>query len=523
MPLVTATPRGNRNGQVLTEFIDSVGTTGVTYSYPTTQEMITIRNTGEKPITITIGGTSQTIQPGNKWDNVADFSSFDIVSTSGVQSFEARTDEKGSTFDTPEGQYFSSVASMANLLGDKLYTPSGFSWANPPIQIYKNTLNQYIPIFDVANYQITGKTYYVDPVNGNDANDGLSQSSALLRLKTATSKADVDVVIISAGTVYRNDLPATINRTMSIKAALGASVILSAHDQLAWTQTAGKTITWQAARSTVARVYDTKFIDSYGDYQQLTQQVSIDAVDLNPGSWYSDGTTTYVSLSDSRQATNSFVRVYLSVSFITAVNKTLYLEGLRLEGGRLVDVTNATGFNFYAKNCTFKYGVTSNGGLAIKGCDYAFVQNCLSARNELDGFNYHINGGLNPKVIEVNCIGRHNGTSGDNDNGSTIHDGGTIIRVNGEYYGNVGPNVADVNTGTSSWNLGCTAYDSHAASVSVKSNFTVSTGSAKMWLDGCTSKDSNYALRVGDALATAYVRNVRFTGLEEVLGSKQVY
>lgn len=107
MPLVTASPRGNRNGQVMTEFVDSVGTTSVTYTYPKTQETLSFRNTGQMPITVTVSGTSQTVQPRGKWEKQTDFTTFDIVSTSGVQSFEALSDEKGSTFDSPEGRYFS--------------------------------------------------------------------------------------------------------------------------------------------------------------------------------------------------------------------------------------------------------------------------------------------------------------------------------------------------------------------------------------------------------------------------------
>lgn len=107
MPIVTATPRGQANGQVVTEFVDSVGTSSVTYKYKTTQEWLSVRNTGSKDITVTVGGTSQTVTPGQRWEKSVNFLSFDIVSTGGMQSFEATADESGVKFDTPEGRYLS--------------------------------------------------------------------------------------------------------------------------------------------------------------------------------------------------------------------------------------------------------------------------------------------------------------------------------------------------------------------------------------------------------------------------------
>lgn len=121
MPIVTALPRGQSNGQVITEFIDSVGTTSVTYTYPKTQELLVIRNTGTKSITVTVNSTSQTIQPENKWEIELDFVAFAIVSTNGVQSFEAWADEKGFSFGTPEGKYINSNENLTALKNENVY------------------------------------------------------------------------------------------------------------------------------------------------------------------------------------------------------------------------------------------------------------------------------------------------------------------------------------------------------------------------------------------------------------------
>lgn len=95
MPIVAATPRNMGNGQVITNFNDSVGTASVTYTYPKTQEWIRVYNGGVKSIIIVVGGITQTIQPSAWWEQSVTFTSFDIRATSGNQMFEARADEIG--------------------------------------------------------------------------------------------------------------------------------------------------------------------------------------------------------------------------------------------------------------------------------------------------------------------------------------------------------------------------------------------------------------------------------------------
>jgi hypothetical protein len=89
MPNVTAIPRGMSNGDIVTSFTDSVETTSRTYTYPTTQNVITVTNKGKAAITLTVNATPYTIQPNLSQKVISDFTSFSIVSTSGVQHFEA--------------------------------------------------------------------------------------------------------------------------------------------------------------------------------------------------------------------------------------------------------------------------------------------------------------------------------------------------------------------------------------------------------------------------------------------------
>jgi hypothetical protein len=124
-----------------------------------------------------------------------------------------------------------------------------------------------------------------------------------------------------------------------------------------------------------------------------------------------------------------------------------------------------------------------------------------------DGFNYHTVADAAPYAVEIDCIGRDNGASSDTDNGTAMHDAGSVVRLNGEYYSNVGTNVHDINTDTTSWNLGVNAHDSTSAVNDI--NFAVgwSTGAAgKMWLDCCKSSGSATDFHI-QAGANGYIRN----------------
>src|SRR5699024_1944379 len=139
--------------------------------------------------------------------------------------------------------------------------------------------------------------------------------------------------------------------------------------------------------------------------------------------------------------------------------------------------------------CSWKYmHGNQQGGLELVGGD-AYLQNCVASQNRADGFNYHHGNGRKNRVIEVDCVGRFNGNRPSpihSDNGSTMHDGGQIIRVNGAYYRNQGPNVADVNDGTQSWNLGCIGLESRST---VNGSDFRARDNMMMRLEGCITND----------------------------------
>jgi hypothetical protein len=201
---------------------------------------------------------------------------------------------------------------------------------------------------------------------------------------------------------------------------------------------------------------------------------------------------------------------------------TIYMENIDFVGSSAEGFTigNTAGAVVgYFNNCTFRFAV--NNGLASTASATTYFYNCVASKNGDDGFNYHKSTGTVPYSVEINCTGRDNGAAGDIDNGSTMHDGGSIVRIMGEYARNVGRNVHDVTSGTTSWNLGCYAHDSTSAVNDI--NWAAGTGgsdTAKMWLDCCNSSGSATDIEA-DTQAAVYIRN--FTGGGVYSGTPTAY
>ena len=176
-------------------------------------------------------------------------------------------------------------------------------------------------------------------------------------------------------------------------------------------------------------------------------------------------------------------------------NPKVYFENIRFTNSVKLTVTKS-GNKFYAKDCYFSIGSGGN-ALSIEGYDYNILQSCVAKHATMDGFNYHIKNGILPKVIEIDCVGFDNGRNGaDQNNGSTMHDGGQIIRIGGEYHNNGGPNVIDVNEGTVSVNIGVHSHGSRATAgtISNTSFKNGNVGKSKMYLFNCVSNDSDYSI-----------------------------
>ena len=377
-------------------------------------------------------------------------------------------------------------------------TPAGFKWSDNVMEGHIFRTEEGITTdIDVANFRPTGKTYWVDP-NGDDNNSGEDADHPLQKIGTAMNKADAVVVVLKDGFYNHNRAPRHLEnyaKSIAVVAAEGANpVIGSVEGSPTYTKTDGYTYVYQTSYKANC-VYD---VVNNVPYIQLN---SVSDVDDTPGSFYCDGTNsiTYVHLLDGSEPGYSKIRPCKSsdVFRISASGAiTVYIEGITICGGGYggfrVTSDQVNTPTVYAKNCKF-FGSLSNSALYLEGC-FSILQNCEAGYATEDGFGYHAKT-KSPRAVEINCEGHHNGLEGGTDNGSTMHDGGCIIRINGKYHHNVGPNVADVHNTTASWNLGCHAYRSAVSTQdNANADFVVSSDAANMWLDSCSGYGSYYSL-----------------------------
>lgn len=229
---------------------------------------------------------------------------------------------------------------------------------------------------------------------------------------------------------------------------------------------------------------------------------SLDDCNSYENSYFISGTTIYVHMLDNVTPNkNNIILCYpwnlpaLRINESISTSIKVYLENLDIIGGsdsglKINTPSDNTRHQISCVNCRFMFTQTDAGVKSIHA--NLKLINCEASYNKYDGISYH-----NESVgFELNCIGKRNGTEGaDSNNGSTGHNSSSILRVNGKYFNNEGPNVADT-LSTQSLNIGCIAFDSLNNGTSInKSDFRCGTEST-MYLIGCNTKSSNSALNI---------------------------
>ena len=453
-----------------------------------------------------------------------------------------------------------------------LVEPDGFTWKNSPLhgKILTDFRGVYQVDFDVTSYKNNpGKVLYVSP-DGPDSNAGTPEAP-LANMSTAYNNG-ADTIYLYPGKYYR---PATlfgteINRDLNI-IGLGDGVILSPRiiniPNTSPNVTEYSTGVWRCysnGTTYLSNVVDIAHKTSDGHFTKYTQieganasQVKA-AVQATAGSWAlieeaivingvetnkivayihtlsgenpldGDDVLLLYSTAPSDDPTDSHVYPLIKVTGgkvyfenLTCIEGSTPLLAQRQAGGENIEI--------YAKNCKFFYSrSTYYDACMLYGTTLSIFQNCEASFSQKDGFGYHAKESIIPKGIEINCVGAGNGNVEDgNDQGSTMHNGGSIIRVRNVCSKNYGANYADQGTGTESWNIGCVGFESltdpsySGTSDAQKSNF-FAYDNTKVFCDGCVGFGSLYNVCTSGT-GTIYLRNSRFEGALAQNGVTLVY
>ena len=379
----------------------------------------------------------------------------------------------------------------------KYQKPNGFT-ASIPFTIFSDNHN-FITDYNYDNFKNTGgATWYVTQT-ASTSKDGTTRADATSFSKAYTNASDGDTIILLEGDYDRDTLTwgnTIIQKNINIVGE-GMCRIFAGQLNMTFTKSDGYDYVYQTTRSNAKNVINYKAIkEKYICYELKT---SVAEVDASEGSFYISGSTVYVhDIGDGNPSANVCVTV-LSEKWMEVNNAN---QNTKVTFQNIVIVGNEYGIRENKTNTgnsleviydhvkSYFGGNKDNDSFMVYG-GTAIFNKCEAVYSFKDGFNYN---GTNRSGtttdcfgIEIDCIGSSCGLrqTGESQNGTTGHAGAKMLRVNGLYYDNFGANVADVQSGTMSINLGCKAFYSAGTPSGANENFAAQQSGATMWLNGC--------------------------------------
>lgn len=416
--------------------------------------------------------------------------------------------------------------------------PTGFNWDVLGLTFYIDDCGGTgssikIEDFDIAS-QNSPVNYFVE-VGGttqvsNDGTDPADPNGAInqVLLEIINNNVANAVVWVRPG-LYADNIgwgtTSIINSNVSIKPWNGSTtapfydesggriVISTETTGLAWTDN-GDGQVYFTTRSAVCSVVDSSQVDTSNNNLMYDKVTSLIDCVSTPASWFQDGSTLYVHTVNGNDPAGAISAFTSKINGICGEgNYTFYIDRCDFFGGQSSFQCRTTNANtnevIFMHDCSLAYGLTN--GLTTEGARYTIMYNTEAHDNAYDGFNYHedtTDGSKQIYAIEYNSRGYNNGRDwsdlqGSN-NGSTMHDGMTVARFGGVYYGNSGPNIADVGGGDS-WLFNVHARDSRTPLISATNcDFYCSAGN--MWLEHCDSTQTDSMYSVGGSGASIMAR-----------------
>tara|TARA_R110000850_G_scaffold277151_1_gene424854 strand:- start:43846 stop:47097 length:3252 start_codon:yes stop_codon:yes gene_type:complete len=409
-------------------------------------------------------------------------------------------------------------------------------------RIYDGEKVRYIQDpYDKIDFTLTetATNYYVDYVNGNNANDGLTEGTAWKTLKYATdqslSPCVINIMDEWVGWLNKDTNPMQLRGKWKFKSIhpSGKTRITSMRENYTkatfnwfdegggvWsTSTATTNSTIFAALGRI--VFDAKYKDEKGGAMPVPDVGSEANCAATPGSQYHDAANSikYVHLLDGREPDPFDGFIYATQAYNWAVTQNtddgvVLLEDLEfyhnsgtspLAGCRYRHATTATNNSLYGVKDCLSYGSSGN-GFETYDAKITVYKNCHSRYQRKDGFNTHSFKTVGTKgeymtVYELDCSAIFQGYDGftnqpalgDSENATSVHDSIHCERINGNYGEGRGATVADVNGCVSVlWN--CNAGASNGGNFKScywSDNYLKAGANFGMWLWGCKAHDND--------------------------------
>ncbi|WP_323764609.1 hypothetical protein [Marinovum sp.] len=319
---------------------------------------------------------------------------------------------------------------------------------------------------------------HVDNVAGSNGNSGatraLAKSSLISGAVTAANAAGTNALIYlynAAGPTYdrhsglRHDSQLTVNHgVIGVPDAEGNPPILSnsyGPADASWAANASHAHVWEAGTGTMSqpgRVFDRtvpRFVTHHVSGRtfrlplEYARKTSLAEVAALPGSYWFDSANAkfYVNrIGGGAPTLGDDILITRSVSSIILGASELYYENVIFLSGVQV-ASSGAGSRAHFSDCVF-LGARGS-GCYTTSCESIGTRNCIVLDSELDGLNYHDDGGLGTVTFhEINpmVIGTDVFDAGGSMQCSTAHDGVKGWTVNPHFAGSHKDNITDIQT-----------------------------------------------------------------------------
>lgn len=329
--------------------------------------------------------------------------------------------------------------------------------------------------FDKFNQNIT-RTYYISKSTGLDSNNGTSESTPLKTIEGvfwkmgSTTGQNVLVVFLESATFTFGEVSGgTLGSTISVRSnnrfyfktknPTDRVICTAGIPTLSWALEPGYTKTYKATHTANLQTFlDLRKInrDVYGLPKNYQKKTSIADVEGTPGSFYVNGMTIYVHALDGIIPNNVDMMANVTsfgFRFSMFDGSKLIFENMDLFGANTY-FDNATTVGtehteIWSNNC--RASLNNSNNFASNNQKRVYHFNLISGYAKRDGINFTFSS-ISPALrreclgFEYNCKSYRAGIDEvtDNNNATTCHDGGCVLRIGTTAFECAGPVLADV-------------------------------------------------------------------------------